>query len=413
MKTLCRDKTPLRCYVPATKQIVMILARVGMSEINIPLISVVVPAYNAECTLSETIESILAQTIDAFEVIIVNDGSTDTTETIANSFARSDRRVRVITTPNCGVAAARNAGIQAARANYIAPVDADDLWHPEKLARQVAILEARPDVALVYSSRRNIDESSFVIKTTPRASLVGWASHRLTAFNAVGNGSAIMFRKSDALRIGGYDSRLRNCGAQGCEYFLFQIRLAQIGQISVDGDYLVGYRQRANAMSNNDFAMLQSRLLALEILADEVPDLAQTARVSHRQFQLLLGLKYLFARSWKEGFSHLSSWMKNANARSLGDGFWFLLYRLQTSRAARPRGAIPMSGTGTERRKFSELGPNEAPNLSLNYHVRRIIAKLDQRDAEYGRAFEHKAPIATPSSVPTLQGHREDSCCPR
>jgi glycosyltransferase involved in cell wall biosynthesis len=343
-----------------------------------PKISVVIPAYNAEATLAETIESVRGQTISNFEIIVVDDGSRDSTRAIAQLLSAQDQRIKVISTPNGGVAAARNVGIEAAEAAYIAPVDADDIWHPEKLARQLAILEARPEVSLVYSSRRNVDEASCVIKTIAQASLGGWACHRLTAFNAVGNGSAIMFRRSDGLRVGGYDSRLKARGASGCEDFLFQIRLATIGEVAVDGDYLVGYRQRPGAMSNDDKAMLRSRLLALNIVADELPELAATARAAYKKHEFLLGVKALAAGDWSSASRFLGEWTKGAGWGSLTDAVGYLLHRQITR--------DDVSEADRAHRLFSDYGAGEGAVVGHSAHLRRILSELEPLDAAYGRS---------------------------
>lgn len=121
-----------------------------------PIASIVVPAFNAARTLSETLESLLSQTIRDYEVIIVNDGSTDNTLEIARGFT-DDARVRIVTQPNRGLAGARNAGIAAARGKYIGFCDADDIWMPEKLATHVRHLEQSPDVGLSFSGSQLIE----------------------------------------------------------------------------------------------------------------------------------------------------------------------------------------------------------------------------------------------------------------
>ncbi|MFK4809714.1 glycosyltransferase family 2 protein [Devosia sp. ZW T5_3] len=340
-----------------------------------PSISVVIPAYNAESTLPETVETVRTQTLPNIEIIVVDDGSIDGTRSLAQQLATRDQRIRVISTRNGGVAAARNVGIEAAQAAYIAPVDADDLWHPDKLSRQLAILEARPEVTLVYSSRRNIDEASIVTKTIAQATLAGWACHRLTAFNAVGNGSAIMFRRADALQVGGYDRRLKERGAQGCEDFLFQIRLAMLGEIAVDEGYLVGYRKRADAMSNDDGAMLRSRLLALDIVEQELPELATTARATYKKHQFFLGLKVLAEGDWRQAGALLGSWTKGASLASLADGLGYVMHRQQTR-----KGVIEAD---KERRLFADYAAGENAAAGLSRHLQRILNEVEPRDIAY------------------------------
>ena len=110
-----------------------------------PLISVIIPVYNCEKYVAEAIESILAQTYPALEVIVVDDGSTDGTGEIVKSFPQ----VKYLFQDNAGTAAARNRGIRAAKGEYIAFLDADDLWLPEKLAQQISAYNVDPDLELV------------------------------------------------------------------------------------------------------------------------------------------------------------------------------------------------------------------------------------------------------------------------
>jgi glycosyltransferase involved in cell wall biosynthesis len=109
-----------------------------------PLISCIVPVFNGERYLGEALDSILAQTYRPLEVIVVDDGSTDGTAALAETYRD---RVRYAYQPEAGPPATRNQGVRLARGEYVAFLDADDLWHPEKLARQVALLQARPELA--------------------------------------------------------------------------------------------------------------------------------------------------------------------------------------------------------------------------------------------------------------------------
>ncbi|HBL15031.1 MAG TPA: glycosyl transferase family A, partial [Cyanobacteria bacterium UBA11162] len=110
-----------------------------------------------EKTIKETIESILNQTFVDFELIVINDGSTDSTVDIVTSI--QDSRLQVFSYPNAGLAASRNRGIDRATGKYISFIDADDLWTPDKLERQLKALEENPQAAVAYSWTDCIDES--------------------------------------------------------------------------------------------------------------------------------------------------------------------------------------------------------------------------------------------------------------
>src|SRR5579883_3127014 len=111
------------------------------SERDQPLISVVIPAYNAARTIGATLRSVIDQTYPNIEIIVVDDGSTDGTAAIVRSVLAGEPRLRFVAQGNAGVAAARNAGAALARGDFIAPVDADDLWHPTKLAKQMELMK--------------------------------------------------------------------------------------------------------------------------------------------------------------------------------------------------------------------------------------------------------------------------------
>jgi len=121
-----------------------------------PLVSVVAIFLNAERFLDEAVRSVIAQTYPQWELLLVDDGSTDGSSAIARAWAeREPRRVRYLEHPghqNRGMSESRNLGLQHARGEYLAMLDADDVWLPEKLARQVAILEANPAAALLFGA---------------------------------------------------------------------------------------------------------------------------------------------------------------------------------------------------------------------------------------------------------------------
>jgi GT2 family glycosyltransferase len=123
-----------------------------------PGMSVVVPAYNASATIESTIRSVLAQTRRDFELIVVDDGSTDGTAARVAELARLDDRIELLRRPNRGVAEARNTGIDAARGDYVSFLDSDDLWLPDYLAVMSASLDVRPDAGFAYTDAWILDE---------------------------------------------------------------------------------------------------------------------------------------------------------------------------------------------------------------------------------------------------------------
>lgn len=259
-------------------------------------VSVIMPAYNASSTLGRSIASCLAQSHRKLELIIVDDGSTDSTAEIAERAAADDPRVRVIGTTNGGVAAARNRAIAAARFDLVAPLDADDLWHPTKLAKQVAKLtSAGAKTAFVYTHFRVVDEADRVIHSAPAYGPRGRVLCRHLLYNFVGNGSSPLLRRAAVEEAGGYDRSLQARGVHGCEDLLLQLRLAGRYAVEVVPEYLVGYRRVQSNMSSNTIRMTRSWAAVYDELRNEgwavPPDAFVWGEAMFRVEQALLALR--------------------------------------------------------------------------------------------------------------------------
>ncbi|MGI8640394.1 MAG: glycosyltransferase family 2 protein [Pyrinomonadaceae bacterium] len=176
-----------------------------MSEL---LVSVVIPAYNAAKTLEATVRSVFEQTVQDFEIIIIDDGSKDNTVEVAQSIAEQDSRVKVLSQPNGGASAARNTGIKAGKGKYVAFLDADDLWLPHKLERQLAVLNSEKDVTAVQSGVYYVRDNLEVIS-------VGWCveskdalSDTLFFQNLPGLMSTLIVERAEFDKIGLLDTKL-------------------------------------------------------------------------------------------------------------------------------------------------------------------------------------------------------------
>ena len=258
-----------------------------MSDAPAMLVSVVVPASDAEATLEETLRAIAAQTYRAIEILIVDDGSGDGTAALAERFCAAEPRARLIRQRKGGVARARNAGIAEARGDYVAPCDADDLWAPEKIARQVAAALAAPEPpGFVYCWSRLIDESGLAIGFIPPFALSGDGFAALWARNVVGNGSALLIHRASILAVGGYDEGLQAEGAHGCEDILLQLRLAERFPVAVVPEFLVGYRLRSDSMSSDAERMFRSWRNAARRLDRRPPLSARRWTLGHRLLTL-------------------------------------------------------------------------------------------------------------------------------
>ncbi len=260
------------------------------------LVSVIVPAYNAARTLGDTLDSIRRQTHPHLEIIVVDDGSRDRTAAVAEAHAAEDERIRLVRQENGGVARARNAGAAASRGAYIAPVDADDLWHPDKIARQLTALRAAgPGAGYAYTYFRRIDADGRVIHSAGHR-IEGAAFLRSILLNFVGNGSALLIQRAAFESVGGYDPALHDAGLQGCEDYLLQMRIARHWRVVCVAEYLTGYRTVEGAMSADRLRMAHSQCAAFDTLARQEPDapaelLAAARALTLAQIGVRLGIR--------------------------------------------------------------------------------------------------------------------------
>jgi glycosyltransferase involved in cell wall biosynthesis len=171
-----------------------------------PLISIILPVYNGEKTIRETLNSVLAQTWTDFELLIVNDGSTDAT--LATIFEFKDPRIQIYSYPNAGQAASRNRGISRAVGTYIAFIDADDLWTRDKLAMQFAALQNHPEAAVAYSWTDYISESGEFLHPGRHITANGDVYAELIVNNCLENGSNPLIRADALAHVGGFEESL-------------------------------------------------------------------------------------------------------------------------------------------------------------------------------------------------------------
>ena len=237
--------------------------------------TVVVPAYNAAWSIARTIESVLRQTWRDFELLVVNDASTDDLHGVVEPIARRDARIRIIDQPNGGVAAARNRGLAEARGQYVAPLDADDLWHPEYLEAMAMALEsdARAPFAYGYLFRIDAIDRLFPmppISRPPRHDFLG-----LLSLNSVGCGSAATYRREAMRAVGGYDETLRQRAGTGAEDWKLSLEIAALGQPALVPRALVGYRLVAQSLSQSNparqLASIEAVLQDIRVAFPKVP----------------------------------------------------------------------------------------------------------------------------------------------
>jgi glycosyltransferase involved in cell wall biosynthesis len=268
------------------------------------LVSVLIPAFNAEKYIRETLGSVASQTHRNLEVLVVDDGSSDGTGAIAEEVARCDRRFRSYRLPNRGVAAARNHALSLARGEFVAPIDADDLWHPRKVEKQLQmIVTAGSSVGLVYSWMCTISQSGFAIDfNRPRDDRASSPLQRLAETNFVGCASVPLMRTVAVREVGGYDESLRQAKAEGCEDYDLYLKLAERWSFALVPDYLVGYRRSAESMSTDVWKMRRSHEKVMQNLRNRCPDIPSGAiATSHRRMGLRLAMNCVRERQMLAG----------------------------------------------------------------------------------------------------------------
>jgi len=209
-----------------------------------PIVSVLLPVRNGARFLAEALESITAQTLREIEILLIDDGSTDASLAIANELARRDPRLIVLRQEQLGIVGALNAGIQAARGEYLARMDADDVAEPSRFETQVAFLAANPNCVVIGSDVEIIDEEGQYLgggayprrhADIERALLLG--SHKCLLHPTV-------IMRTEAVRaIGGY-----RADTYPSEDFDLWLRLSEVGEMANIGERLLRYRRHRDAV---------------------------------------------------------------------------------------------------------------------------------------------------------------------
>jgi glycosyltransferase involved in cell wall biosynthesis len=223
-----------------------------------PRVTVVIPAYNAAWCIRRAVDSVLAQDYRDFELIVVDDGSSDATGEILSSYGAA---VRVVRQANGGLSNARNTGIASAKGSYVAFLDADDWWMPGKLSRQVALMESRAD--LLFCS------TTTSVQTPEGRRLPDWrcgpgegsALGRIFQANAyvAGSGSGVLARREAFARAGGFDESLRSL-----EDIDMWMRLAALGGYACIDEPLTVIEKRGDSMSGNRAVMRKSAITVMK-----------------------------------------------------------------------------------------------------------------------------------------------------
>ena len=364
---------------------------------GMPEVTVVVPAYNAALTLARTLDSVHNQTFTDIEIFVVDDGSTDETPMIAAAFATKDPRIKVIRQENAGVAAARNRGLFAASGQFVSWIDSDDIWHPMKIEKQLAIFnKSAIPLSFVYTGYRLIDKNDNVIPNfRTLADVSGHTLCRQIATNFFSNVSSIMVPTHLAQRFGGHDPRLRSWGIEGSEDLLLQLQLSTLGAAGCCQEALVGYRRHHCNMSLDYSRSAKSNQTAIELIQQMHPNVPDWVFRLGRARTVGYCLHLLKS---KRPLAALKLFLSLMGGQPL---YTLLVLGLIVEWEMR-KALLPDGNTDPElARHFLEADPATVPWLGHMLLTSWHRARLDQADAE------RMQPRRAPTLRPRLEGVKD------
>jgi glycosyltransferase involved in cell wall biosynthesis len=271
-------------------------------------ISIIIPVYNADRFIAATIDSVLAQTFSDFEVVVVNDGSTDGTQGIVEQYMQRDRRVQLISQPNQGISATRKRGQQASQGEFLAFLDADDLWCPNNLELHLQHFANRPNLGLSFGRVEFMRQDGTLTGTYSTSQLEEIEPVHLFYENLLVTSSNMVIRRVVLEEVGSFDVEL--CGTEDQE---LPLRICCAGwEVEGIDKVLVYYRTTMGGMS--------SRLEVLETdwfkFSDKVRIYASDLVAQHGSTARAYFLRYLARRS-----------LRVSNSRTMG--LWFLYRALR------------------------------------------------------------------------------------
>ena len=256
------------------------------------LVSVVIPARNAEATLVRTLWSVSNQTYKPIEVIVVDDGSTDNTAHLAKEYGQALPNFKLIRQQAMGLSAARNAGIAASSGEYIAPLDADDIWNPTKLAKQVERIKESPECGIVYTFVRYINNNDSIMMDGNPQIFPRRAHARHLYESLIGGGSSVLVKKKALEEVGGYDPSW-DCW----EDLGLQLKIASRYELEVIPEYLVGYRVTIGSLTSDIDRMLAGWRKARSTFMDIFPQIPSSVHSCAHGSRCLMFAQ----RFWSQG----------------------------------------------------------------------------------------------------------------
>lgn len=249
------------------------MAKAGSGSTGGPLVTVVIPCFNHAAYLAEAVESVLAQSYSQVEIVVVDDGSTDGSATVAAQFPT----VILVRQPNAGLSAARNAGIRASSGDLLTFLDADDRLLPDAIQTGVERLTAHPEWAFVSGAYRDIDAAGMPARPWPHVCPDG--DHYLGLLRApyIAMHATVLFRRNALEQAGGYDVSLR-----ACEDYDLYLRVARRWPVGCHCQVVAEYRQHGENMTRDAARMLQA---VMQVMRREAEYAAQdqSVAVAHQE----------------------------------------------------------------------------------------------------------------------------------
>ena len=268
-----------------------------------PKVSVIIPVYNAQDFIGETLDSVLAQTFTAYEILLVDDGSTDRSKEIIQAYVRKDpARLRYIYQANQGPGAARNHAIREARGEYLAFLDADDLWMPQRLEEGVRVLDARPEIALVHAQTIRIGEKGEPTEQAERDEryLSGNIFKYLLTRKAHITCPTVLLRKSCLAEAGIFDESPQCIGVEDRDLWLRVTRRYPVAFIDKN---LGQYRIRPTSLSRDQKKMLDRKIYVINKVCSQghlIFDKCQALAMVYKE----LGDIFLLEKNFPEAKSY-------------------------------------------------------------------------------------------------------------
>jgi glycosyltransferase involved in cell wall biosynthesis len=289
----------------------------------VPRVTVLIPAYQVERYIDQALTSARAQTVGDLEIIVVDDGSTDATPSIVARHAAADPRVRLICQEHAGISAARNCGLAEARARWVALLDADDVAVPERLERQLAFLEANPDVAVVGAYGWHIGRGGrrvgvFEAGPTSRAAARELRAHDEVVYLLA---SSVILDRDVIVSLGGFRREFATAG----DVELWT-RVLDAHLVLVLPEFLVSYRVHPTSISSGRF--FEQQQLTLLISRNAGLRRAGQPEIDVTQLRAELQAQPLARRAWRRRRWQSRYWYRRAGGmladRDPGGAVWLV-----------------------------------------------------------------------------------------